>query len=42
MKMSRGEINKPKAFMDGLYKVEGDMNLLIKMAELFQPPPAKK
>lgn len=42
MKMSRGEINKPKALMDGLYKVEGDINLLIKMAELFQPPPAKK
>jgi putative sterol carrier protein len=42
MKMSRGEINRPKALMDGLYTVEGDTNLLIRMAELFQPPPAKK
>ena len=42
MKMSRGEINRPKALMDGLYTVEGDTNLLIKMAELFQPSPAKK
>jgi len=36
MKMARGEINKPKALMDGLYKVEGDMNLLIRMGQLFQ------
>jgi hypothetical protein len=24
--------------MDGLYKAEGDMNLLVKLSELFQPP----
>jgi putative sterol carrier protein len=42
MKMARGEINRAQALMDGLYKVEGDMDLLIKMAELFQSSPAKK
>ncbi len=36
MKMARGEINKAKALMDGLYKVEGDVNLLIKMGQIFQ------
>jgi len=38
LKMARGEINRPKALMDGLFKVEGDMNLLMKMGELFRPP----
>jgi putative sterol carrier protein len=38
LKMARGEINRPKALMEGLFKVEGDMNLLMKMGELFQPP----
>ncbi len=38
MKMARGEINRAKALMDGLFKVEGDMNLLLKMGELFKPP----
>ena len=38
LKMARGEINRPKALMDGLFKVEGDMNLLMKLGELFQPP----
>lgn len=38
LKMARGEINRPKALMDGLFKVEGDMNLLMKMGELFQSP----
>jgi multimeric flavodoxin WrbA/putative sterol carrier protein len=35
MKMARGEINRQKAFMDGLFKIEGDMDLLMKMGELF-------
>jgi putative sterol carrier protein len=35
LKMARGEINRPKAFMDGLFKIEGDMELLMKMSELF-------
>ena len=38
MKIARGEIDRPKALMDGLYQVEGDMNLLIKMGELFRAP----
>ena len=38
LKMARGEINRPKALMDGLFKIEGDINLLLKMGELFQPP----
>jgi putative sterol carrier protein len=37
VKMARGEISRPKALMDGLFKVEGDMNLLMKMGELFKP-----
>jgi putative sterol carrier protein len=37
MKMARGEINRAQALMDGLYKAEGDMDLLIKMGELFSP-----
>jgi putative sterol carrier protein len=39
VKISTGVLNGPKAFMDGLFKVEGDRNLLMKMGELFQPPP---
>ena len=38
LKMARGELNPAKALMDGLYKAEGDMNLLVKLSELFQPP----
>jgi putative sterol carrier protein len=37
LKMARGEINRPKALMDGLFKVEGDMSILMKMGELFKP-----
>jgi putative sterol carrier protein len=37
MRMARGEINRAQAFMDGLFKVEGDMDLLMKMSELFSP-----
>ncbi len=35
MKMSTGEIDGAKAFMDGLYKIEGDMSLLLKMDQIF-------
>jgi multimeric flavodoxin WrbA len=38
LKMARGEIDRPKALMDGLFRVEGDMNLLMKMSQLFHPP----
>jgi multimeric flavodoxin WrbA/putative sterol carrier protein len=38
LKMARGEIDRPKALMDGLFRVEGDMNLLMKMSDLFRPP----
>jgi len=36
--MARREIDRPKALMDGLYYVEGDMNLLMKMGDLFRAP----
>ncbi len=35
LKISKGEMNGQQAFMDGRYKVEGDMNLLLKMNRLF-------
>jgi multimeric flavodoxin WrbA len=35
LKISRGELSGQQAFMDGRYKVEGDMNLLLKMSRLF-------
>jgi putative sterol carrier protein len=35
LKISRDELNGQKAFMEGRYKVEGDMNLLLKMSRLF-------
>jgi multimeric flavodoxin WrbA/putative sterol carrier protein len=38
LKMARGEMDRPKALMDGLFRVEGDMNLLMKMSALFRPP----
>ena len=38
LKVARGEINRAKALMDGLYHVEGDMSLLLKMGELFHAP----
>jgi putative sterol carrier protein len=38
LKVARGEINRAKALMDGLYHVEGDMSLLLKMGELFRAP----
>jgi putative sterol carrier protein len=33
--ISRGTLNGTKAYMEGLYKVEGDMNLLMKLNQLF-------
>jgi putative sterol carrier protein len=38
LKVARGEINRAKALMDGLYHVEGDMSLLLRMGELFRAP----
>jgi multimeric flavodoxin WrbA/putative sterol carrier protein len=38
MKIARQEINRAQALMDGLYEVEGDMNFLMKMGDLFRPP----
>lgn len=37
VKLAKGEINRGKALMDGLYRVEGDMGLLMKLGELFSP-----
>ncbi len=42
LKVSRREINPGLALMDGLYRVEGDMNLLMKMSELFPSPAGTK
>jgi multimeric flavodoxin WrbA/putative sterol carrier protein len=38
LKIARGEIDRPRALMEGLFRVEGDMNLLMMMGELFHPP----
>jgi len=38
LKIARGEVDRPKALMEGLFSVQGDMALLMKMAELFRPP----
>ena len=38
MKIARGEINRAQALMEKLYKVEGDMDLLIKMGGIFSSP----
>ena len=42
LKMAKGEINRPKAMMEGLYRVEGDMSLLMKMGDLFRAPTKAK
>ena len=42
LKIARQEINRAQALMDGLYQVEGDMNLLLKMGDLFRPPTEPK
>jgi len=35
VKIAKGEIDRPKALMQGLYKVDGDMNLLVRLPQLF-------
>jgi len=40
LKIARGEVDRPRALMDGLFSADGDMALLIKMGELFRPPAA--
>lgn len=35
VKIARGEIDRPKALMQGLYKVQGDFKLLSRMPQLF-------
>ena len=42
LKIARQEINRAQALMDGLYEVGGDMNLLMKMGDLFRPPAKAK
>jgi multimeric flavodoxin WrbA/putative sterol carrier protein len=42
LKIARQEINRAQALMDGLYEVEGDMNFLMKMGDLFRPPTKAK
>jgi multimeric flavodoxin WrbA/putative sterol carrier protein len=38
LKIARQEVNRAQALMDGLYDVKGDMNLLMRMGELFRHP----
>ncbi len=38
LKIARGELDRPKALMDGLFSVQGDMGLLMNMGNLFRPP----
>ena len=35
VKIARGEIDRPKALMEGLYKIKGDMKILARMPQLF-------
>jgi len=35
VKIARGEIDRPRALMEGLYKVRGDMSLLSRLPQLF-------
>jgi len=42
LKIARQEINRAQALMDGLYEVGGDMNLLMKMGDLFRLPTKAK
>ena len=35
VKIARGEIDRPKALMQGLYKVKGDMKVLARLPQLF-------
>ncbi len=38
LKVARREINPGMAFINGLYRAEGDMELLVKMSQLFHSP----
>jgi putative sterol carrier protein len=38
LQMVRGEINRPKALMDGLFRIEGDLGLLMRMGDIFLAP----
>ncbi len=38
VRMARGEIDRPKAFMQGLYRVKGDMKVLLRLPQLFGAP----
>ncbi len=42
LKISRGELDGQKAFMEGQYRVEGDMGLLLKLKNLFAAPAERK
>jgi len=35
MKIVAGELSGQKSFMDGLYTIEGDMNLLLNLNKIF-------
>ena len=35
MKITRGELNGQKAFMEGLYKIDGDMKILLNLNKIF-------
>jgi putative sterol carrier protein len=35
VKIARGEVDRPKALIQGLFKVKGDMNVLARMSQLF-------
>jgi len=38
IKVARGEIDRPKAFMQGLYRAKGDMEFLMRLPQLFGKP----
>jgi putative sterol carrier protein len=38
VKIARGEIDRPKALMQGLYRVKGDMKVLMRLPQLFGAP----
>jgi multimeric flavodoxin WrbA/putative sterol carrier protein len=42
LKIARGEVDRPRAMMDGLFSAQGDMTLLTKMGEIFRPSPARE
>jgi len=38
LKIARGEMSGPTAFMTGKFKVSGSLDLLMKLARFFSPP----